>query len=474
VSHPKTPKQVVDFAKENNVQMVDFKFCDLMGTWQHFATPLHQLTDDVFEEGLGFDGSSVRGWKAIHNSDMLVIPECQSARMDPFANRPTLSILCNVHDAITRAPYDRDPRNIARKAEAFLKQTGIADTCYVGPEPEFFIFDEVRFASSANESFYSVDSVEGAWNSGRDEGPNLGYKPRHKGGYFPVQPTDHHVDIRHEMVAVMEEVGLEIEREHHEVATGGQAEIDFKFAPLLECGDMTMWLKHIVRNVAADNGCTATFMPKPIAGDNGSGMHCHQSLWKEGKPLFAGDEYGGLSQMALYYIGGILKHGPALAALTNPTVNSYRRLTPGFEAPTSLAYSARNRSASIRIPMVSSSPKAKRIEVRFPDPSANPYLCFSAIMMAGLDGIENKTLPGDPMDKDIYGLSPEELKDIPQLPSSLEGALAALEKDHDFLLKGDVFTEDLINTWIGYKRENDLKSFQLRPTPLEFELYYDV
>ncbi|MCP4500781.1 MAG: type I glutamate--ammonia ligase [Deltaproteobacteria bacterium] len=471
----KNAKDALSFAKANEVQMVDFKFVDLFGTWQHFACPIDQVDEDVFEDGMGFDGSSVRGWKSINASDMLIVPDATTAKMDPFYSRPTLSLLCDVQDPITREPYERDPRQVAQKAEAYLKQTGIADTAYFGPEPEFFIFDDVRFENTANGSFYFVDSEEGAWNSGSEEiGGNLAYKTKHKGGYFPVPPHDAMADIRHEMVAVMNSVGLEIEREHHEVASGGQAEIDFKFDSLTHCGDKTQWLKYIVKNVARQNGKTATFMPKPLAGDNGSGMHVHQSLWSDGKPLFAGDGYGGLSEMAMFYIGGLLKHAPALAAITNPTLNSYRRLIPGYEAPTSLAYSARNRSASIRIPVVGESPKAKRLEARFPDATANPYLAFSALLMAGLDGIENKILPGEPLDKDIYGLSAEELKDVPQMPGSLADAMDALEKDHDFLLKGDVFTKDLIETFIDYKRNGEMAEERLRPTPLEFELYFDI
>jgi len=471
----KTAKDALNLAKEHNVQMVDLKFVDLFGTWQHFACPIDQIDEDIFEDGMGFDGSSVRGWKSINASDMLVVPDPATAQIDPFYSRPTLSLVCDVQDPLTREPYERDPRQVAKKAEAYLKQTGIADTAYFGPEPEFFIFDDVRYESTANGSFYVVDSEEGIWNTGTEElGGNLGYKPRHKGGYFPVPPHDSMADIRHEMVAVMNDVGLVVEREHHEVASGGQAEIDFKFDSLTSCGDKTQWLKYIVKNVARRNGKTATFMPKPLAGDNGSGMHVHQSLWKDGKPLFAGDGYGGLSEMAMFYIGGLLKHAPALAAITNPTLNSYRRLVPGYEAPTSLAYSARNRSASIRIPVVGESPKAKRLEARFPDATANPYLAFAALMMAGLDGIENKIHPGDPLDKDIYGLSAEELKDVPQLPGTLGGAMDALEKDHEFLLKGDVFSKDLIDSFIDYKRSGELAEERLRPTPLEFELYYDI
>jgi glutamine synthetase len=470
----KKPADVFKMIQEHEVRMVDFKFVDLLGTWQHFSSPVAQLREDVFEDGLGFDGSSVRGWRAINMSDMIVIPEADTARLDPFTERPTLSLICNTFDPITKEPYERDPRQVALKAEAYLRQTGIADTCFVGPEPEFFIFDDVRFASGANQSFYAIDSVEGAWNTGREEYPNLGYKPRHKGGYFPVPPTDSMVDVRHQMCDALTGLGIEVEREHHEVATGGQAEIDFVFDSLTSCADKTMWLKYVVKNVAFQNGKTATFMPKPLAGDNGSGMHCHLSLWKEGKPLFAGDGYGGMSELAMFYIGGILKHARALAAITNPTLNSYRRIVPGFEAPVNLAYSARNRSAAVRIPVTHSSPKAKRIEVRFPDPSANPYLCFTALMMAGLDGIENKIHPGDPLDKDIYGLSPEELKNVPHLPGNLHESLDELERNHDFLLKGDVFTEDLIKTWLDYKRTAEVRESRLRPTPLEFELYYDV
>lgn len=470
----KNAADVLTLAKENECRMVDFKFCDLLGTWQHFSMPVSELSEEVFEDGLGFDGSSVRGWRSIHMSDMLVIPDPTSAKLEPFTEHPTLSLLCDVYDPITKEPYERDPRQVALKAEAYLKQTGIADTCYVGPEPEFFVFDDVRYASGPNHAFYTVDSQEGAWNTGREEFPNLGYKPRHKGGYFPVPPTDSMVDLRHQMVEILEGLGIRVERAHHEVASGGQHEIDFRFTSLTECADHTMWLKYVVKNVAFQAGRTATFMPKPLAGDNGSGMHCHQSLWKDEKPLFAGDGYGGLSELAMFYIGGILKHARALAAFTNPTLNSYRRLVPGFEAPVNLAYSARNRSASVRIPMSSPSPKAKRIEIRFPDPSANPYLAFAALMMAGLDGIENKIHPGDPLDKDIYGLSPEELKDVPHLPASLDEALDCLERDHEFLLKGDVFSEDLIKTWVSYKRQNEIMAARLRPTALEYDLYYDV
>jgi glutamine synthetase len=462
------------FAKEHNAQSVDFKFMDFIGTWQHFTIPMSAFDEDIFEEGLGFDGSSIRGWKSIHESDMILLPDPSTAVMDPFMETPTLSLICNVFDPITREAYERDPRNIATKAEEYLKSTGIADVAYFGPEAEFFIFDEVRYDLGSNHSFHFVDSIEGIWNSGREEDPNLGYKIRHKEGYFPVSPTDSQQEIREEMVRKMEAIGIQVERQHHEVATAGQAEIDFKFDSLLKCADKLMWFKYIVKNVALSYGKTATFMPKPLYGDNGSGMHTHISLWKKGKPLFAGDEYGGLSKLALYFIGGILKHARALCAITNPTTNSYRRLVPGFEAPVNLAYSSRNRSAAIRIPMYSPSPKAKRIEFRTPDPSCNGYLAFSAMLMAGLDGIENKIDPGQPLDKDIYALSPEELKNVPSAPGSLQEALKALEEDHDFLLKGGVFTEDVIEAWIAYKREREFNPVNLRPTPMEFYLYFDI
>ncbi|MBI5696592.1 MAG: type I glutamate--ammonia ligase [Nitrospirae bacterium] len=468
------PKEVVEFAKKNGAVMVDMKFMDFPGLWQHFSVPVDELTEAIFEDGLGFDGSSIRGWKSIHTSDMLVVPDASTAVMDPFTQYPTLSLICNVIDPITKENYDRDPRYIAMKAENYLKSTKLADTSFWGPEAEFFILDDVMFDQTSNSGYYFIDSVEGIWNSGREESPNLGYKPRHKEGYFPVPPTDSQEDIRTEMVMEMQKVGIYIERQHHEVATAGQAEIDMRFNSLVACADQLMYFKYIVKNVAKRNGKTATFMPKPLFGDNGSGMHVHQSLWKKDKPLFAGDGYAGLSQMALYYIGGILKHAPALAALTNPTTNSYKRLVPGFEAPVNLAYSGRNRSASIRIPMYSPSPKAKRVEVRFPDPSCNPYMAFAAMLMAGLDGIENKIDPGEPLDKDIYDLGPEELAQVPSMPGSLEDALDNLEADHDFLLKGDVFTKDAIDAWINYKRTKEVDALRLRPHPYEFFLYYDI
>ncbi len=467
-----TPQEVVKFAEDNNCKMVDYKFLDFVGIWQHFSTPLAEFSEDTFEEGIGFDGSSIRGWQPIHNSDMLIMPDPSTAKVDPFVKVSTLSLICNIIDPITKEGYTRDPRFIAQKAEAYLKSTGLADTAYFGVEPEFFIFDDVRYASTANESFYSVDSVEGTWNTGREEFPNLGYKPRHKEGYFPCAPTDSSVDLRNEMVEVLQSVGMTIEAVHHEVASGGQNEIDMRFDSLLAMGDTLQWFKYIVKNVAFANGKTVTFMPKPIYGDNGSGMHCHQSLWKDGVNLFAGDGYGGLSKMAMYYIGGIMKHAKTLCAFTNPSTNSYKRLVPGYEAPVNLAYSNRNRSASLRIP-VTDNPKSKRVEYRTPDPSCNGYLAFAAQLMAGLDGIENKIDPGDPLDKDIYGLSPEELKDIPSVAGTLDEALNCLEADHDFLLKGDVFTKDVIDMWVSYKREAEVDAVRMRPCPEEFALYFD-
>ncbi|MEC4684960.1 MAG: type I glutamate--ammonia ligase [Nitrospirota bacterium] len=469
-----TPKDVLTFAQENDVVMVDFKFIDFPGVWQHFSVPVDELKEETFEEGVGFDGSSIRGWQAINASDMLIIPDPETTMLDPFRKYPTLGLVCNIVDPITKEPYSRDPRYISQKAVQYLKSTGLGDTAYFGPEAEFFIFDDIRFDQNAQSGYYFIDSKEGIWNSGKDEGPNLGYKPRHKEGYFPVPPTDSLEDLRTEMVVIMQRCGIHIEAQHHEVATAGQGEIDMRFSPLVNMADKLMLFKYIVKNVAHAHGKTATFMPKPIFEDNGSGMHTHQSIWKDGKPLFAGNEYAGLSEMALHYIGGLLKHARALAALTNPTTNSYKRLVPGFEAPVNLAYSARNRSAAIRIPMYSPSPKAKRVEVRFPDPSCNPYLAFAALLMAGLDGIENKIDPGEALDKDLYELPPEELSKVPQMVGSLDEALESLEKDHEFLLKGNVFTEDALTTWIKYKRENEVNELRLRPHPYEFFLYYDI
>ncbi len=469
-----TPKDVIKFASENGARMVDLKFMDFPGMWQHFTVPTSHLDETMFEEGVGFDGSSIRGWQAIHASDMIVLPDPETAVMDPFTAVPTLSLICNILDPITREQYTRDPRNVAEKAESYLKATGIADTAYFGPEPEFFIFDDVRFDFQPQCGYYYLDSIEGQWNMGRAEGPNLGYKSRYKEGYFPVPPTDQFMDIRTEMALILEEMGIKVEAQHHEVATGGQAEIDMRFAPLTKMADHLMTYKYVVRNVARKHGKTVTFMPKPLFGDNGSGMHTHQSLWKGGAPLFAGHGYAGLSDLALHYIGGILHHAAALCAFVAPTTNSYKRLVPGFEAPVNLAYSSRNRSAGVRIPMYSPSPKTKRVEVRFPDNTCNGYLAFAAMLMAGLDGIQNKLDPGPPLDKDIYELPPEELAEVPSVPGSLGEALDALERDHEFLLKGDVFTEDVIETWLWYKRTKEVDPIRLRPHPYEFVLYYDL
>ena len=466
------PKDVLDYAKKHGAVMVDLKFVDFFGTWQHTSVPIHRLEESSFEDGFGFDGSSIRGFQPINASDMLIVPDAGTAQMDPFMGHPTLSLICNILDPISRQNYPRDPRYIAKKAEAYLKQTGIGDTAYFGPEAEFFVFDSVRYDVQGHQASYAIDSAEGHWNTNAPG--SLGYKIRPKEGYFPVSPIDSLMDLRTEMCINLAKVGVEVETSHHEVATAGQCEIDMKFNKLVTMADQLMWFKYVVRNTAKAHGKTATFMPKPIFGDNGSGMHVHQSIWREGKPLFSGDGYAGLSELALYYIGGVIKHAKALAAITNPTTNSYRRLVPGYEAPVNLAYSSRNRSAALRIPMFSPSPKAKRVEVRFPDPTTNGYLAFAALLMAGLDGIQNKIHPGDPLDKDIYALSPEERKDVPSMPGSLSESLEALENDHAFLLKGDVFTKDVVETWVEYKREKEIGPVQLRPSPYEFFLYYDA
>jgi glutamine synthetase len=468
-----SPKDFFEFAKENNAEMVDLKFVDLLGTWQHCSFPIDVLDENTFVEGLGFDGSSIRGWQGIHMSDMLAIPDPNTFCMDPFFAKPTVSITADVVDPVSKVEYSRDPRFVAKKAENYLKQTKIADTCYIGPEPEFFIFDEVRYEQNQHRGIYEIDSQEGAWNTARFEEPNLGYKPSFKGGYFPVSPTDTMQDIRGEMVYEMRKIGIVVEAHHHEVATAGQSEIDMKFQSLLKMADQLMWYKYICKNVAKRFGKTVTFMPKPVFQDNGSGMHTHFSLWKDGKPLFADTGYAGLSKMALSAIGGILKHAPSILAFAAPTTNSYRRLVPGFEAPVNLAYSARNRSAACRIPMYSANPKAKRIEFRCPDPSCNGYLTFSAILMAAIDGIQNNLDPGEPLDRDIYEMTPEELANTPKTPGSLEEAIMALEKDHAYLLKGNVFTDDLISSWISWKQEKELDEMHLRPHPYEFYLYYD-
>ena len=469
-----TPKDVIALMEKEGVEIVDLRFMDFPGLWQHFSVPPREISEDTFEAGLGFDGSSIRGWQAINESDMLVKPVSSTAFIDPFFAAKTLVMICNICDPITGEDYSRDPRNIARKAENYLKSLGVADVAYFGPEAEFFIFDDIRFDQNQHEGYYHIDSVEGRWNTGRKEDPNLGYKPRYKEGYFPVPPTDSLQDIRSEMVLTLEKIGVLIEAQHHEVATGGQAEIDMRFAPLVHMGDNLLKYKYVIKNTARKYGKTVTFMPKPLFNDNGTGMHVHLSLWKGEENLFAGDGYGGLSETALYAIGGILKHAPSLLAFTSPTTNSYKRLVPGFEAPVNLAYSRRNRSACVRIPMYSPSPKAKRIEFRCPDPSCNGYLAFSAMLMAALDGIQNKTDPGEPMDKDIYDLPPEELAKVPQTPGSLREVLNALDEDHDYLLKGDVFTPDVIETWIAYKMENEVEAIDLRPHPWEFALYYDI
>src|SRR6202453_3967662 len=469
-----TPKEVLALMKQKNVKAVDLRFVDLPGIWQHFTIPTQALEESVFEEGLGFDGSSIRGWQAINESDMLVIPQAETAFMDPFSKEPTIIFFCNIKDPLTREDYSRDPRNIARKAVNYMKASGVAEIPYFGPELEFFVFDDIRYDSTQNSSYYYIDSCEGAWNTGRDEKPNLGYKIRYKEGYFPVPPSDQLQDMRTEMMLTMIDCGIVIEAQHHEVATAGQCEIDMKFSPLVEMADKVFKYKYIVKNVARKYGKTATFMPKPLFQDNGTGMHVHASLWKGGSNLFAGSGYAGLSDMGLYAIGGLLKHAPALCAITNPTTNSYKRLVPGYEAPVNLAYSRRNRSATIRIPVYSPNPKAKRLEFRCPDGSSNPYLAFAAMLMAMLDAIKKKTKPGEPLDKDIYDLDPEELAKVPKTPGSLEEALNNLEKDHDFLLQGDVFTRDVISTWIWYKREKEVYAIRLRPHPYEFYLYYDI
>ena len=470
-----TPKEVMDLIKQKDVKYVDFRFMDMPGIWQHTTSPIKFFDEDTFKDGKGFDGSSIRGFQAINESDMLLIPDPASAFIDPFFAETTLVLICDVVDPISREPYSRDPRYVAKKAEKYLKSTGIADVSYWGPEAEFFIFNDMKFDQNMHSGFYSVDSTEGLWNQGRDEYPNLAYKVRNKEGYFPVPPTDSQMDIRSEMTTIMQQIGVAIETHHHEVATGGQAEIDMVFNTMVTMADMLMKYKYVVKNVARRHNMVATFMPKPLFGDNGSGMHVHQSIWKGNTNVMYDEKgYGGLSQAALYYIGGLLKHAPALCAFITPTVNSYKRLTPGFEAPVNLVYSQRNRSAACRIPLYSKSPKAKRVEFRTPDPSCNPYLAFPAMLMAGLDGIENKIDPGKPHDMNLYELEGRELKKIKSVPGSLNEALDALEDDHEFLLKGGVFTEDLINEWISYKRSKEIDAIRLRPHPYEFVLYHDI
>ena len=470
-----TAQEAIQFAKDKGARMVDLKFCDMLGTWQHFTIPVSGMDKEFFEEGLGFDGSSIRGWRGIEESDMVVKPDPATAKMDPFMEVPTVSFICDVVLPETLEAYNRDPRQILRRAVSYMKSTGLADTAYFGPEAEFFIFDSIRYDQTNNSGFYEIDSDEGAWNTGREEGGrNLGFKTRHKEGYFPVLPADSQHDLRTEMCLELERAGMQVERQHHEVATAGQAEINIKFDDALAMADKMMWFKYIIRNVAKRHNKTVTFMPKPLFGDNGSGMHVHMSLWKNGQNLFAGNKYAGLSELGLYYIGGILKHAPALCGIINPTTNSYKRLVPGFEAPIKLAYSFKNRSAAVRIPNSGPSPKAKRIEFRTPDPMANIYLAQAALMMAGIDGILNKIHPGEPLDKDIYGLSPQEAAKVPSIPGSLEESLSNLKLRGEFLKKGEVFSEEFLETWVNYKIDREIRPIQQRPVPYEFHLYYDM
>jgi len=470
------PEELLRYLKDEDVKFVDVRFCDLPGVMQHFNTPVESFDDSVVTDGLAFDGSSIRGFQAIHESDMMLLPDVTTAFVDPFRVQKTLALNFFIHDPFTREPYSRDPRNIAKKAETYLASSGIADTAYFGAEAEFYIFDSIRHETGPNRAFYYIDSIEGAWNSGKEEdGGNRGYKTPYKAGYFPVSPSDHYSDLRDAMVRRLIDVGFTVERSHHEVGTAGQAEINYRFSTLLHAGDQMQLFKYIIKNTAWEHGKTATFMPKPLFGDNGSGMHTHQSLWLGGEPLFYDETgYAGLSDTARWYIGGLLHHAPSLLAFTNPTVNSYRRLVPGFEAPVNLVYSQRNRSACTRIPVTGSNPKAKRVEFRVPDPSSNPYLSFSAQMMAGLDGIKNKIEPPAPIDKDLYDLPPEEWGSVNQVPGSLDAVLNSLEADHEFLTAGDVFTADLIETWIDWKRSNEIDPVRLRPTPHEFEIYNNV
>src|SRR6266545_603147 len=471
------PKNVLKYSSEQGAKFVSVRFTDLPGSWQHLTFPIGELAEETFEDGFGFDASSIRGWAAIHESDMLLVPDASRYWMDPFAEQPTLCLVGNAVDPITKEGYAFDPRSVDVRAESYLKFTGLADTAYFGPEAEFFVFDSVKFHNEQQSAGYAIDSDEGHWNSGRDanefQGTNLGYRIRAKEGYVPVPPTDTLADLRSEISLTLAKCGINVECHHHEVATAGQCEIDFRFSTLLGTADNLQIFKYVVRNTAYQYGKAATFMPKPLFGDNGSGMHCHQSLWKSEKPLFAGDGYAGLSEMARFYIGGLLKHAAAVVAFAAPTTNSYKRLVPGFEAPVNLAYSARNRSAAIRIPTYSASPKAKRIEFRTPDPAANPYIAFSALLLAGLDGIQNRIDPGDPLDKNLYELPPEELAQVASVPDSLRGAIEALQADHSFLLRGDVFNEDFIANWIDMKQK-EYDALRLRPHPYEFAMYYDV
>ncbi len=469
-----TPKEVLAWIRQEAVRAVDLRFMDFPGSWKHFTIPSERLDEASFEDGFGFDASSVRGWQQINESDMLVLPVSESAFIDPFRQERTLNMFCNILDPITREDYTRDPRNVARKAEVYMRSTGIADTAFFGPELEFFVFDDVRFDQTRNSAFYYLDSNEGQWNAGKSQEPNLGHKIRYREGYFPCPPSDSHHDLRSEMMRCMIDSGIQVEGHHHEVASGGQGEIDLRYDSLVRMADAVLKYKYIVKSVAHKNGKTATFMPKPIYEDNGSGMHVHASLWQDGRNLFAGSSYAGISELGMHAIGGLLKHARALSAITNPTTNSYKRLVPGFDAPTTISYSSRNRSAAVRIPVYSARPQARRIEYRCPDGSANPYLAFSAMLMAMLDGVINRIDPGEPLDRNIYDLGPEVLKGLPGLPLSLEEALLALEVDHDFLMRGDVFTEDVLSTWIRDKREQEVNAIRTRPHPFEFHLYYDV
>lgn len=471
---PSTPQEVLKKVQDENIKLIDLKFIDMPGIWQHLTVYQDQIDESSFDSGVAFDGSSIRGWKAINESDMAMVPDPNTAWIDPFMKEPTLSLICTIQEPRTGELYERCPRAIASKAIDYLKNSGIGDTAYFGPEAEFFVFEDVRFDQTENKAYYYVDSVEGRWNSGKEEEfGNLGYKPRYKEGYFPVSPTDTLQDMRSEMLLTMAECGVPIEKHHHEVATGGQCELGIKFGELITAADNLMIYKYCIKNVAKRHGKSVTFMPKPLFNDNGSGMHTHQSIWKGGQPLFFGNGYADLSDLALWYIGGILKHAPAILAFSNPTTNSYKRLVPGFEAPVNLAYSQGNRSASVRIPLTGSNPKAKRLEFRCPDATSNPYLAFAAMLCAGIDGIKNKIAPGDPLDVDIYDLSPEELAKIPSTPGSLLDALKALEADHEFLTAGGVFTEDFITNWIEYKLDNEVNPMRLRPHPYELALYYD-
>jgi len=469
------PEELLRYLKNEGITFVDVRFCDLLGVMQHFTIPVESFDESIFADGVAFDGSSIRGFQQIHESDMLLLPDAATAFVDPFRVEKTLALNFFIHDPFTREAYSRDPRNIAKKAETYLASSGIADTAYFGPEAEFYVFDSLRHETSAHQAYYYIDSVEGWWNTGRDEeGGNRGYKTGYKAGYFPVPPVDHYADLRDAMVKNLLKVGLQVERAHHEVGTAGQAEINFRFSTLLHCADNLQLYKYVIKNTAWHAGKSATFMPKPLFGDNGSGMHCHQSLWLNGDPLFYDETgYGGLSDTARWYVGGLLHHAPSLCAITNPTVNSYRRLVPGFEAPVNLVYSQRNRSACTRIPVTGTNKKAKRVEFRVPDPSANPYLAFSAMLMAGLDGVRNKIEPPAPIDKDLYDLPPDEFANVTQVPGSLPEVLEALETDHEYLLEGGVFTPDLIETWVDWKRSNEIDPVRLRPTPHEFALYYD-